>query len=390
MTDTIKSIKPHVISIPRETPYMGPLGEGETINDRGYFVRRGNRSIYPTTDMSVLIRVETEHGAVGWGECYGICAPEAVVAIIEDLLAPLVIGRDPFDAAVIWEDLYDLMRVRGFNSGYYVDSLAGLDIGIWDVAARLADMPLCKMLGGQRVKTMPVYVSGLPRPTLPERVEFALEFQSRGFNAFKFAAAISQDRVVEEATALRTALGDEARIMIDMHWKHTAAEALSIINALAPLRLDFAEAPCRPEDIEGLAQVAARSPIPIAAGEEWHTVYETLPRLERRACSVLQPEIAHTGVTQFMAIGGLAQAFHAKIVPHASIGIGVFQAASLHAAAALQQVTSHEYQHSVFDRNLQFTDGDMACADGVFVVPTGPGLGVTPRPEVFAHERKVR
>ena len=89
-------------------PYLGPLKEGERINERGYLVRKGNRTIYPSTDMTLLIKVTGESGRVGWGECYGIVAPEATKAIIDDVLGPVIIGRDPGDAVVIHEDLYDL------------------------------------------------------------------------------------------------------------------------------------------------------------------------------------------------------------------------------------------------------------------------------------------
>ena len=81
-------------------------------------MRSGNRTIYPTTDMSVLVKVTADDGTVGWGETYGIVAPEAVVAIVDDVLGPQVVGRDPRDVVAIQEDLYDLMRVRGYFGGF--------------------------------------------------------------------------------------------------------------------------------------------------------------------------------------------------------------------------------------------------------------------------------
>jgi galactonate dehydratase len=79
---------------------------------------------------------------------------------------------------------------------------------------------------------------------------------------------------------------------------------------------------------------------------------------------IVQPEMGHTGVTEFMKIARMAEAFHCRVIPHASIGIGIFQAASLHAAAALPHVPVSRYQHSVFDRNLRFVTGDMRCERG--------------------------
>ncbi len=134
---TIRSIDPIVVALPRDTPYLGPLAAGEEVNRRGYFVRKGNRTIYPTVDRSVLVRMTASDGTIGWGETYGIVAPEAVVAILRDVMIPLVEGRSPDDPAAIYRDLYDLMRVRGGSGGFYGDALAAIDIALWDVKARL-------------------------------------------------------------------------------------------------------------------------------------------------------------------------------------------------------------------------------------------------------------
>ena len=383
----IQSVETFIISIPRDMPYLGPLGTGERINERGYLVRQGNRAIYPSTDMSVLIKVTADDGTVGWGETYGIVAPNAVTSIIDDVLGPVVIGRDPRDAVVIQEDLYDLMRVRGFFGGFYVDAIAGVDIAIWDLFGKLVGQPVVKLLGGQRMATIPAYVSGLPRATLAERLDLAREMQARGFDAFKYAAAVSHEGIVNEMKVLREGLGPNTRLMVDLHWKFTAQEAIQLIAQLEPFHPYFVEAPCQPEDLEGQAHVGASVRVPLALGEEWRTVYEYRPRMERRSMSIIQPEMGHIGISQFMQICRMANAFHMKVIPHASIGIGIFQAASLHAAAALPNCPMHEYQHSVFDKNLRYVKTTMQCKAGAFTVPEGPGLGIEPHDDVWQFVR---
>lgn len=383
--DAIRTVETFIVSIPRDVPYLGPLREGEAVNAKGYVIRRGNRSIYPTSDMSVLVKVTGESGRVGWGETYGIVAPQAVKAIIDEVLGPAIIGRDPSDPVVIHEDLYDLMRVRGFFGGYYVDSLAGVDIAVWDLFARGVDRPLASLLGGRRHATLPAYVSGLPKATLKERCDLALEWVGRGYRAIKFAAAMSDDGIVAEMAALREAVGPDVHLMVDLHWKFTSGEAIRLIRRLEAHNLYFAEAPCEPEDLEGQALVARGIGTPLALGEEWRTSFEYRPRFEARAMSIIQPEMGHTGVTEFLHIGRMAHAFHVDTIPHASIGIGIFMAASLHATAALKRVPYHEYQHSIFDKNLRYVTGTMACRDGAYVLPDGPGLGVTPHEDVFNY-----
>lgn len=382
--DMITKVETFIISIPRKVPYLGPLREGEQINEKGYVIRKGNRTIYPTSDMSVLIKMTGESGRVGWGETYGIVAPQAVKAIIDEVLGPAIIGRDPGNAVVIHEDLYDLMRVRGFFGGYYVDSLAGVDIAVWDLFAKGVNRPLTGVLGGIRHPTLPAYVSGLPKATLQERCDLAVEWVSKGFKGIKFAAAMSDDGIIREMAALREAVGPDIDLMVDLHWKFTSGQAIGLIRRLEAYNLYFAEAPCEPEDMEGQALVARGIGCPLALGEEWRTVFEYRPRFEHRCMSIIQPEMGHTGVTEFINIGRMANAFHVDTIPHASIGIGIFMAASLHATAALKRVPYHEYQHSIFDHNLKFVIGDMDCANGHYKLPTGAGLGVEPHPDVFS------
>jgi galactonate dehydratase len=314
-------------------------------------------------------------------------ATPAFTSIIDDVLGPVTIGRDPRDAMVIQEDLYDMMRVRGFFGGYYMDAIAGVDIAIWDLFGKLVKQPLVKLLGGQRMESIPVYVSGLPAATLEARPQMAQDFKARGFDAFKYAAAVSHEGIVNEMRVLREGLGPSVKLMVDLHWKFTAQESIQLISQLEPYRPYFVEAPCQPEDIEGQAHVGASIRVPLALGEEWRTVYEVRPRLERRAMSIIQPEMGHTGISQFMQIARMANAFHVKVIPHASIGIGIFQAASLHATAALPNSPMHEYQHSVFDRNLQYVNTSMRCEAGAFVLPEGPGLGTEPNESVWQFIR---
>lgn len=383
MSERVARVEVFLATIPRDTPYLGAIRSDEKVNARGYVVRSGKRTVYPTVDRSVVVRIETTGGAVGWGETYGIVAPGAAMAIVDDLLADFVVGRDPRDVTVIHDDLYDLMRVRGYTGGFYLDALAAIDIALWDLCGKLAGLPLVKLLGGQRHEKLPAYISGLPKPTLQERAEFAAGWQAKGFSRFKFYALGVDNSLVGEIAALRKRLGPDALIACDMHWAHTAEEAVSIVRAMEPHGLWFAEAPVRPEDIDGLAHVAAHVSVPVASGEEWRTVFDLVPRVARRACTIIQPEMGHKGVTEFMRIGHYAQAHHLTVIPHATIGVGLFLAASLHAGASLYAVTGHEYQHSIFEPNRRLLTGDMDCREGAYTLPTGPGLGVEPSEEAL-------
>ena len=221
-------------------------------------------------------------------------------------------------------------------------------------------------------------MSGLPKATLAERVALAQDWIAKGFRAVKYAAAVSHEGVVEEMAALRGALGPDVGLMVDLHWKYTAAEAQRVVSELSAFEPAFVEAPCAPEDVDGLTQVAAMAPMAIAAGEEWRNVLEAALRIPRTGIAIVQPEMGHTGVSQFMAIAALAQANGVVVMPHATIGIGIFMAASLHAAATLANCPMHEYQPSVFDAHLRHMETTMSCASGYYTLPTGAGHGVVP------------
>ena len=383
---TITAVTPYFLEIERDVPYLGALRAGEVVNESGYFVRAGNRTVYPRSDRSVLLRIETSAGVTGWGETYGIVTPRAAMEIVSDLFTPFLIGRDPRDVSAIYDDLYDLMRVRGASGGLYHDALAAVDIALWDICGKLAGLPISRLLGGQRRSRIPAYISGLPGATQAERIAVAREWQQKGFDSFKFASPVVDD-VADEFRALREALGPQARIAADLHWHYSAAEAISLSRALEPYSPWFLEAPCAPEDIEGLGKVSRASTIPIAAGEEWRTAYDLRDRLERCALAIVQPEMGHTGITQFVRMGQLAAAAHIPVIPHATIGLGLFLCASLQVAAALQNVVAHEFQHTVLARSSRYVQGGCSVADGFYTVPEGPGLGIEPNAECLTMLR---
>ena len=138
-----------------------------------------------------------------------------------------------------------------------------------------------------------------------------------------------------------------------------------------------------------MAIVAENSGQPIAVGEDWRTIFDARLRIDRNACHIVQPEMGHTGITQFMRIGRHALTHQLEIIPHATIGSGIFLAASLQASAALGGVTSHEFQHSIFEPFRSFMATPLSCGDGEYAVPHLPGIGVSPSEEMLKHMTPV-
>jgi galactonate dehydratase len=120
-------------------------------------------------------------------------------------------------------------------------------------------------------------------------------------------------------------------------------------------------------------------------GEEWRTVYDAQARINARAVHIIQPEMGHTGITQFMRMGLAAQAANLRIIPHATIGSGIFLAASLQASAALEGIVCHEFQHSIFCRNTGLITEGIEVENGEYRLADKPGLGIEPTEELIAQ-----
>jgi len=305
-------------------------------------------------------------------------APRATVEISEDLLGPLVIGREPDQATETYYFLYDLMRVRGYGGGFYHDALAAIDIAMWDAAGRIAGLPVSELVGGRKRDSIRAYVSGLPERELWQRTRLALDWHERGFDCVQLAAPLCDQGTAAEIASLREALGPKVNIACDMHWMPDSGEAIAAIRDMESCDLWFAEAPVLPEDVRGLGHVAGSVSTPIAVGEEWRTEHDARLRLDSCRIGMIQPEMGHTGITQFRRMAALAAERNVEVIPHATIGSGLFLAASLQLASAIEGIEMHEFQHSVFHRDVEMISGGIECASGCYRIGDEPGIGVTP------------
>ena len=383
--EIIKGLEVYLVKLEQEVPYLGPLLDGEQVTDHGYLVRKENRTAYPLKNHSLVVRIWSDRGVVGWGETYGLVAPQATAAIIKDFLQGFMIGRNAYEVEAIYDDLYNLLRVRGYSGGFYHDALAAVDIALWDLVGKSTKKPLFELLGVTKPSPIPAYISGLPRSQIEERCALAQMWQQRGFAAFKFALPMASEGTRAEMKALRDTLGAEAKIACDMHWRPTRDDALEHALGMAPYNPWFYEAPVLPEDIEAQRWFAKQTNFPVAMGEEWRTEHDAKIRIDQGTCQILQPEMGHTGITQFLRICNRAQAHQLRVIPHATIGAGIFLAASLQMSTVLPIIEYHEFQHSLFDAFSHYTTSDMRCEAGNYYLAQGHGIGVEPTAEMKSH-----
>ena len=324
----------------------------------------------------MLVKIIDDDGVVGWGEALAPAAPEATAAIIDRLLRPLLLGADPLAVDVLWSSLYDSMRERGHTTGFMLDAIAGVDIALWDLRGQRLGQPVAALLGGAYRDRVPCYVSGLPEPTEAERLAAAREWLARGFTAIKLHLGHGLAEDGAAAAAVREAVGADAWLAFDAHWRYSVPEAITLGRRLEDLGYAFLEAPTLPEDVAGHAAIARALDLAVATGEAERTRYQFRDRLVAGAVEVAQPDIGRTGLTEGRKIADLAETFNVPVAPHLSVAQGPCIAASIHYAAALPNLLILEYQPAMFALANRYLRQPLVCEAGAYHLPTGPGLGI--------------
>lgn len=370
----IQAIEVLPVRIKREEAYLGALPPD--VDPEQYFLRPPYRALYSAYFETVFVKITTSDGVVGWGEALAPVAPEVVQTIIEQLLSPVLIGRNPLDGNVLWNVMYDLMRVRGYYGGFMLDAISACDVALWDLRGKILNQPVYQLLGGAYRESIPCYVSGLPRPTDTERAELAQEFADKGFTAFKLAAGHGVDADTASIKSLRDALGAEATLLLDAHWVYALDEAIQLGHRLTELDTALLEAPLNPEDIDAHIQLTRAVAIPIAMGEAERTRYQFKPWLVQRGADILQPDVGRVGISEIIKIAQMAETFNIPVAPHISVGLGVCISASLHVAAAIPNLFMLEYQPPVFEIANMFLKSPLVCHAGQYEIPSGVGLGI--------------
>ncbi|MPZ82174.1 MAG: mandelate racemase/muconate lactonizing enzyme family protein [Actinophytocola sp.] len=370
----IVDVDTYILKLRADSAYLGALADGSAPST-GYAVRPPWRSIYSDRYETLLVRVTAEDGTAGWGEALAPVAPEVPAAIVNLLLAPVLPGMDATAPRPAWSRLRDLMRERGHLVGHQADALAAVDIALWDLAGRIAGLRVVDLLGGAFREDVPVYVSGLPKPTDAERASLAAEWAGRGARRVKLHLGHGVAADLATVDAVRAAAPD-LRIAVDAHWAYAVTDALRLADGLAARDAWFLEAPLPPEDVAGHAELVARSTIPIAVGEALRNRYELDGWLAARALRIAQPDVARTGITEAMAIAELCQAKHVPVAPHHSVGLGVALAAGLHVSAAVEDLVAFEYQPTSAAVGARILRAPLMLGAHTMPLPTGPGLGI--------------
>ena len=329
---------------------------------------------------TLLVKVQTDEGVTGWGEAFSNAGWLATRTAVEQIIAPRVVGKDPAQISQIQADLHRGLYNTG-RSGAVVFAISGLDIALWDIAAKRAGLPLYQLLGGSARATLPAYASLLRYGDAKIVARKVAEAISRGYRLIKL-----HENKSDIVRAASKACGDKVPLMVDCSCPWTVDEAIAISREWADLKLTWLEEPVYPpDDHAGLARLRAASPAPIAAGENVSNFFEFKRLFEVGAVSFAQPSVTKIGgVTEMRKIFALGESFGVTVVPHSPyFGPGLL--ASIHVcAAAAREVWIERYYcdfaETPFGEQIIPKNGD-------FAVPQEPGLGKDPDPAIIAKMR---
>ncbi|MBN1401367.1 MAG: mandelate racemase/muconate lactonizing enzyme family protein [Anaerolineae bacterium] len=344
----------------------------------------------------LLVQVSTDEGIAGWGEVFCHDGWPAVVALLEQVYAPLILGRDPLAREAIWEQLYNWTRDYG-QKGLTIAALSGVDIALWDILGKAAGLPVYRLLGGERERIQ-AYATGLYRTrrsmAAPSVLaEEASLYVAQGFRAVKLKVGFGVETDLRNVQTVRQAIGDDVRLMVDANHAYDAATAIALGRAIEGYDIGWFEEPVVPENVAGYCAVRRALDIPIAGGEAEFTRYGFRDLIAQGGLDIAQPDLCITGgISEGLRIAALCQAWHVRCLPHVW-GTGIALATSLHFMAALpDQPSSLNPQPMMLEMDRtenpvrdQILATPIQIEEGHALVPQRPGLGVEVDPDALAR-----
>ena len=347
-----------------------------------YEFKPGWQTVYATMVETPLVRVELADGNTGWGESNTPIAPEIVCVMIDSAIAEMVINREFENPTALWDFVYDSQRGRGVNSGYWMDAIAALDIAVWDALGKRNHLPVAALLDSQPRTNIPVYLSGLRRATLDERITQAKSLADQGVRGAKIFQSGDIKAALLELDALIHGAPDVEQWMVDTLWMCTLDDAIYAKREFGDPKSNrgvrFFECPLQPEDLAGHRKLHQAEGAPIAIGEHFRTTYQLNDWLTPEPVfDVYQPDIGRTSISDFIRQRNLATSVNVPTTPHMGNGVSVFQAATLQCAAVASPEILQEFQGGLSNLLQDASDTGWQLKDGEFLLPDRPGLGVS-------------
>ena len=337
---------------------------------------------------TVVVKVRTEDGIVGYGEAHHALAPTVVADLVNTNLGPLVVGQNALEVEHIWDRMY-FAQGRTHGPGWAIyKAMSGIDIALWDARGKALGQPVWRLLGGTK-RRLRAYAGGISLNYQPPEslAEEAQGYVEQGFTAVKLRLGDTIEADLARVRQVRKALGDGVDIMVDVNTKYSYQQLLRLAPGLEECNVFWIEEPFPPDALRDYALLAPRTSIPLAAGENHFLRYQARQLLETEAAQILQPDPSKAGgISETKKIADLAAAYRRAFAPHTSMtGINMSTCLSLLSVCSNALI----YEADVSPRN-PFRDELVSPVprldrDGCVEPFDGPGLGIEVDESLFAR-----
>jgi L-alanine-DL-glutamate epimerase-like enolase superfamily enzyme len=328
---------------------------------------------------AIIVKVVSDEGVIGWGEAHHARNPGTVAHLINTTMRDLVLGMDPTQTTVIWTRMYRAqVGSHGMGAGSVI-AMSGIDMALWDLKGKLANMPLYKLLGGAS-KPIPAYAGGggaLGFRTPEETADEVGTFVDKGFKAVKLRLGQTNKQDIARISAVRDRFPDLA-ILTDANTAYTLDDCRRVMPAMQELDVYWLEEPFPATNTKAYEVAATFSSTPLALGENSYTRYEFIPHLESGNIRIFQPDVGKCGgVTEIMRIAATASTYNIAVHPHGGV-TGLDLAAGIHVLAAIENGGYFESSEGCNPlREGPFKNKPYEVdSDGNVRPLEGPGLGI--------------
>ena len=329
-----------------------------------------------TGQHSTLVRVRTDDGVEGFGEAFGLPAPEVSAAAVNHAIAPMFLDLDPSEGLDLYEDAEKHLRNLGHSRGPLMEALGAVDMALWDIQGKRQGTSIAHQLGGSvgpvRAYASPVAFS----EHIGDAVGAAQQFIEAGFRGFKIKVGRDPSHDLDAIRAIRDVVGDDIDIMLDANGAFDVATAIEFAHSVEPFHPTWLEEPVPPDNLDALRRVRRETDIPIAWGENEFTLHGVQEAVRRQAIDIAQPNVTRAGgVTGSKRIADFCVDEGIAFAPH-GVGTGIGISAMLHVCRATSSFRVYEANRLLNPLRDKLIQPIAPLHDGAFVLPDVHGIGV--------------
>ena len=335
-----------------------------------------------------FVKIDTDEGVEGWGECYTQADRDKQVVSHIDQLKRYLIGRNPMHIKHFLQMSFDDFAGRRGAMDFYC-AISGLEQAMWDISGKVCQVPVYMLLGGPCRDKIRVYANGWGEGNWDsnELAEKAKKIADMGFTAMKFDPIPGpwrtfvdkevERQAVENVKAVRSAVGPDVDILVEMHRRLAPMHAVKIAKEIEEFNPFWFEEPVLAENVDALASVKKAINIPVVTGEELYTKFEFREIFEKQAADIINPDVCNVGgILELKEIAAMAEPYYVVVSPHNYNSTTLGLSATIQVSAAIPNFLITEYFVNFEELGKDISTHPFEVDDGYIRLPTEPGLGM--------------